>query len=111
MAQATMQNVQECIQACQACHRICLEEATHHCLEAGGKHVQPEHYRLMLSCAEICQTAANFMIGGSVHHRETCHACAIVCEACAEDCQRVGDMERCAEACRNCANLCREMAA
>ena len=57
--------MQECIRNCQECHATCLHMATNHCLEMGGKHVEPEHLRLMLACAEICQTSANFMLMGS----------------------------------------------
>lgn len=104
--------MQDCIQACQACHNICVE-TTQHCLQMGGEHTRPEHIRLMLDCAEICQTSANFMLRGSALHAYTCGACAEVCERCAQDCARFTDdptMQRCAEACRSCARSCRDMA-
>ena len=41
--------MQSCIKACEDCHRICLTMAMRYCLEMGGKHVAPEHFRLMLS--------------------------------------------------------------
>src|SRR5947209_5801292 len=62
-------NTEDCITHCLDCHHICLEMAMNHCLELGGKHVAPAHFRLMLNCAEICQTSANFMLSGSeLHH-------------------------------------------
>ncbi|WP_252954545.1 four-helix bundle copper-binding protein [Siccirubricoccus soli] len=82
-----------------------------HCLEQGGKHVEPQHFRLMLACAEMCQTAANFMLIGTPHHRTTCGACAQICEDCAKSCEAVGGMQECVEACRRCAESCRRMAA
>jgi hypothetical protein len=100
-----------CIQECLDCHRVCLQEAMNHCLEMGGKHVEPVHFRLMLTCAEICQTSANFMLSHSVMHKSVCAVCAEVCEACAESCQTLGDMQDCVNACRRCAASCRKMAA
>ena len=79
-----------------------------------GPHAEAAHIQLLLDCAEICQTSANFMIRGSQFHRRTCATCAEVCAACAEDCARFGDdtqMQRCAEMCRGCAESCQRMAA
>ena len=94
------------------CHAICVETVTH-CLEMGGKHAEAAHIRLLLDCAEICQTSANFMLRGSDLHGRTCGVCAEVCERCAQDCERFGDdehMQACAKACRSCAASCRKMA-
>lgn len=103
-------DLQRCIDLCQECHRICLRTAMHHCLETGGPHVAPPHFRLMLNCAEICQTAANFMLSGSDLHHLTCGVCAEVCDRCAEDCESIGDMDECVDICRRCAESCRAMA-
>jgi hypothetical protein len=100
-----------CIDECQRCHSVCLGMAATHCLELGGRHVEPKHFRLMLACAEICQTSANFMLMMSEHHKRTCAVCAEVCEACARSCEQVGDMQDCVDACRRCAESCRRMAA
>lgn len=101
----------DCIRLCQQCHQTCLETAMNHCLNAGGDHVAPEHFRLMLNCAEICQTSANFMLSGSSYHHLTCEVCATICEDCAGDCERIGEMDACVAACRECADACREMSA
>ena len=100
-----------CIEECLRCYQTCLGMASHHCLEAGGKHVEPRHLRLMLACAEICRTSAHFMLLGTEHHKHTCAECADVCEDCARSCEQVGDMQECVEACRRCAESCRKMAA
>lgn len=79
----------------------------------GGGHARPDHIRLMMDCAEICQTSANFMLRMSDFHGQTCGVCAQVYEQCAVDCERFGDdqmMQQCAEACRSCARSCSEMA-
>jgi hypothetical protein len=103
--------MEECIKTCLDCHHICYETAMNHCLEIGGKHTEPAHFRLMINCAEICQTSANFMLSGSDLHRLTCGVCAEVCRRCAENCEQVGDMDECVKACRRCAEVCQKMAA
>ncbi|AMK78562.1 MULTISPECIES: four-helix bundle copper-binding protein [Methylomonas] len=100
---------QACIAACSLCHQICLQTAMNHCLETGGKHVKAKHLRLMLNCAEICQTSANFQLTGS-HFLHHLHAlCAEICEACAAECDEIGDMKDCVVACQQCADSCRQM--
>lgn len=102
-------DMQACIETCQSCHTTCLHTLSQHCLELGGKHVEPKHFRLMLDCAQICAVSADFMIRGSAQHAHICKACATICEACASDCERVGDMDDCVAACRACAESCRKM--
>ena len=102
--------MQACMDACHACHVSCLSMAMTHCLEVGGAHAKPEHMRLMLDCAEICETAISFMARGSEHHRHICRECAEICRACAASCDAVGGMEECAAACRRCAEACEKMA-
>lgn len=103
------QRMRACIDACTECHQICLQTAMTHCLAMGGKHVEANHFRLMMGCAEICQTSANFMLSGSRMHGAICAACAEICEACARSCEEVGDMDACSSACRHCAESCRAM--
>ena len=100
-----------CIEECQSCHAVCLGTAMTHCLELGGKHVEPRHTRLMLACAEICRTNAFFMELGTEFHKRTCAVCAEVCAECARSCEEFDDMQQCADACRRCAESCRRMAA
>ncbi|MUG96908.1 four-helix bundle copper-binding protein [Scytonema sp. UIC 10036] len=104
--------MQLCIQACLDCHSTCLNTITY-CLQEGGQHAAAAHIALMLDCAEICQTSANFMLRGSALHMRTCGVCAEVCDICAMDCQRFADdaqMQACVEMCRRCAESCRQMA-
>jgi hypothetical protein len=103
--------MQSCIDECLRCYQTCLGMASNHCLPAGGKHVEPGHFRLMLACAEMCRTSAHFMLIGTPEHKHTCRACAEVCEACARSCEQVGDMDECVRQCRACAESCRRMAA
>lgn len=99
-----------CMDACHACHVSCLTMAMNHCLEVGGAHAEPKHMRLMLDCAEICQSAINFMARGSEHHGHICRECAEICRACAASCDGLDGMEDCAAACRRCAEACDKMA-
>lgn len=111
MAHTPSPDMQRCIETCLACYRTCLEMAMNHCLELGGAHVEKRHFTLMMACAEICRTAAHFMLIGSSHHAHVCAECAEICRQCAEDCERIGDMQACVEACRACAESCEAMAA
>lgn len=127
--------MQQCIENCTTCHQVCLE-TFNYSLWLGGRYNESVHLRLLLDCVEICQTSANFMLRGSDLHRETCRACAVVCENCAQDCERYTvpgggsgapmsshsghspvskentdeQLKYCAEVCRTCAKSCREMA-
>ena len=103
-------DMQACIEACFACYRICLDAATNDCLERGGRHAEGSHISLMLGCAQMCRTAAEFMIMCAKLHHKVCGVCAEVCEACAVSCQQLDGMDECVNACRHCAALCRRMA-
>lgn len=118
MGQGTMapgkmnQDMQQCIQECMNCHAICTQTVTY-CLQMGGKHAEATHIGLLLDCAEICQTSANFMLRGSPMHGRVCGVCAEACERCAQSCEQMGDdaqMQACADTCRRCAESCRRMA-
>lgn len=103
--------VQSCVEECLRCYETCLGMASNHCLPAGGKHVEPGHFRLILACAEMCRASAHVMLIGTPEHTHVCRACAELCQACAESCERVGGMQACVEQCRRCAESCRRMAA
>lgn len=108
------QEMQECITNCVDCHSICLATVPH-CLQMGGQHAAARHIGLLLDCAEICQTSANFMLRMSEFHTRICASCAEICDHCAQDCQQLANsdamMQQCAETCRRCAESCRRMAA
>jgi hypothetical protein len=109
MSPALSDAMKRCVEDCQQCSAECLETAMHHCLESGGRHTEPEHFRLMINCAELCRTAASFMLSRSEYHERLCALCAELCEACAASCEEIGGMEHCVELCRRCAASCREM--
>jgi hypothetical protein len=101
--------MQTCIDLCHKCHIMCLSMIDH-CLKIGGPHAAPNHIRLMLDCAQICATAADFMARGSGYHAKICRECAEICDACALSCKGLAGMEACMALCRDCARSCREMA-
>ena len=55
-------DMNRCIEICLSCYKMCLGTAMSRCLEMGGKHLEPAHFRLMMACAEICRTSAHFML-------------------------------------------------
>lgn len=107
-------SMDECIRNCTECHTICVKTVTH-CLGVGGEHADQAHIRMLLDCAQICATSADFMTRGSPLHRLTCGVCSEICQQCADDCERMagGDQQmlQCVEMCRRCAASCRDMAA
>jgi CBS domain-containing protein len=109
----TTTDLQDCIASCRQCHDVCVQ-TLNHCVEQGGRYVQPAHIRLLLDCIDICKTNIAFMLRRSDLHHATCATCAEVCEWCAGDCERLADDEQmriCAEICHACARDCRAVAA
>ena len=101
--------VQACIAACHLCHEVCLLTAQDYDPRLSDKPINRNHFRLILSCAEICQTFANFQGNNSPFQARLCQICLEVCEACAVGCERVGGMLACVAACRDCAEKCQKM--
>jgi len=105
--------MEQCIDNCTNCHRICLETAARHFAGESSPHLEEGMVRLLLDCSDICRLSADFMIRGSTMHQHTCRACAEICARCGDECDRMGEdpyMAACAEICRRCAESCREMA-
>lgn len=102
--------MQACTDECQRCHATCLSMAMNQCLEAGGEHVAPGHFRIMADCPAMRATAADFMLSGSAHRAAMCGVCAGICAACAESCEALDGLEDCVAACRACEASCRKMA-
>jgi hypothetical protein len=102
-----------CIQLCQDCHSLCTQ-LIGHCLQLGGRHAAPNHIRLLMDCAQMCTTTADYMARESSFHDRTCGLCSEICRLCAESCEQVaGDdqmVKQCAELCRRCAGSCERMA-
>jgi hypothetical protein len=108
MADRFSRQVHACMEAVSRCHTTCLSMVMTHCFELGGEHMRPQHIRLMLDCATICAATADLLAHKSQFHSRACALCADVCEVCAEDCGRLGQMGECVETCRHCSALCRD---
>jgi hypothetical protein len=65
-----------CIEEAWRCRALCLATAMTECLERGGEHVRPQHFRLLMDCVSACQFAADLMAHKSQFHREACALCA-----------------------------------
>ena len=97
--------MQDCINDCLNCHTVCFDMAS----QMLQKSEQSADYtRTLQDCAEICLTAAHFMLRNSPLHGYICQACAQVCTHCADMCFQRGDAD-CGNACRACANSCEQI--
>jgi hypothetical protein len=104
----------ECIEECLNCHVSCTM-TVQHCLASGGELSDVNLVGVLLDCAELSQTSANFMLRGSPYHALTCASCAELCRSCEELCRADGERDEqlmhCAEVCATCADLCEAMVA
>jgi hypothetical protein len=107
---AFSRQVADCMEALGHCHATCLSTAAVHCLESGGEHVRPQHFRLMLDCAAACAFAADALARKSQFHNRICALAGDIATTCGRDCEALGGMEACAAACRETARLCAEVA-
>ncbi len=107
----TSDEVRECLKDSLDCYQTCTE-TTIRCLTMGGKHAEYEHLNLLMDCAKMCNTNADFMLRNSTYYPQTCGITADICDECADTCDRFDDdfMKECASVCRRCAESCREMA-
>ncbi|WP_324783121.1 four-helix bundle copper-binding protein [Streptomyces sp. H51] len=110
-AGAMSKEMQDCVEACMACHSVC-EETMSSCMQMGGQ-AQMQIMRALIDCSEMTRMCADMMMRRSPMAAEMCALCAKACDMCAEACMSMPDdaqMTRCAEACRRCAQMCRTMA-
>ena len=109
----TDDEMQKCIQLCRDCHAMCTQTIAH-CLKLGGRHAAPDHIRLLVDCAQMCATAADYMIRESPFHDRLCRLCSELCKQCGKDCEQVARddqmVKQCIEMCRKCAGSCERMA-
>ncbi len=78
----------------------------------GGEHAKLEHLNLLMDCAKICSTNADFILRNSTYYPQTCGITADICDECGDTCDRFDDdfMKECANVCRRCSESCREIA-
>lgn len=106
-------DMKQCIRNCQECHALCTQTIMH-CLKLGGRHATPEFIRLLVDCAQLCETNIDYMLRDSTLHGRMCRICSDACRQCAQECEKVmGDdqlLKQCAEMCRRCGDSCDRMA-
>ncbi|HEY5367452.1 MAG TPA: four-helix bundle copper-binding protein [Hanamia sp.] len=102
-----MQNhlYQKCIDACIECAPLCSHCAIL-CLEEKEVQNLVKCIRLDLECAVICRASAELLTLNSAYLTKICGLCALICDACAEECEKHVTMEHC----KDCAASCRACA-
>jgi len=98
-----------CAQSCTSCADACLSEDT---VEELRKCI-----RLILDCADICDTTGRLLTRQTEYDAPTSKAqlesCREACRTCAEECERHAEMHEhcrvCAEECRRCEAACTEL--
>ena len=106
------EEMQECIDNCHQCHELC-SAAMQYCLQKGDEYAALGHIRVLIDCAQICQSCEDFLLRGSDLHPAICEACAKVCLRCAESCLGLDSdplMKECADSCQRCADSCTALA-
>ena len=102
---------QKCIDACNRCAQACYEcfEA---CLNEADVQARTKCIKMLAECAQMCQMSATGMASNGMFVKEHCGLCAIVCDACAQECNMFKDQhcKQCAQECRTCAQECKDMA-
>ena len=103
------EEMQQCLNNCLACYRLCTATAAH-VMHGQSARSEAAHLVSLLDCAQICSTHADFMLRRSPHTMLLASECEMICTACATQCEahhdQDGIMLACAEACRKCAASC-----
>ncbi|MGW6503393.1 four-helix bundle copper-binding protein [Nonomuraea angiospora] len=99
-----------CAEACTACADACLSEEN---VTELAKCIRSD-----LDCADICETTARVLARHTGYDanitRAILEACAQVCKACGDECERHSMHAHCAvcaQACRDCERACRNLMA
>jgi hypothetical protein len=100
-----------CIDACERCHRTCMRAAMRFALEQGGRHTEPEYFRLLIACQIVSRLTADSLLAGLPLYEHVCALCARICRDCAAACSQLEAMEECTGACTKCAECCEVIAA
>src|SRR5688572_15705709 len=88
----TISEMETCIQNCLDCHSACLAMVPY-CLREGREYTTPRHITTLLTCAELCQSAANLLLMNSEMQSYICTTAAAACKRCIEECERVGQQD------------------
>lgn len=96
----------QCVEACNHClstAAFCSKA----CIEDG----RPACAKRCLECIEMCRVMSIFAARGSLNLAAVATACARLCIACADECDKhdTHHCRACADACRRCAAECRNL--
>lgn len=99
-----------CIEACHACADAC-DRSSIACLNEPDPQALARCAALTIDCAQACRMAAAFLARSSAYDGAACAFCAMMCDACAEECERhrLDFCLECARLCRRCARECQLM--
>ncbi|MEU9558275.1 four-helix bundle copper-binding protein [Streptomyces fumanus] len=105
-----------CIEECIACAQACTACADA-CLSEGMVGELTKCIRTDMDCADICTATADVLSRHTGHDatitRAVLQTCAMVCEACGDECASHADMHEhcriCADACRSCEQACNNL--
>lgn len=99
-----------CMQACSACATAC-EVCAFACLKEDDVQMLATCIQLNHDCADMCRLAVILMARESGLVDEFCRLCAIICQACGEECAKHehDHCQQCAQACQHCAEECESM--
>jgi hypothetical protein len=104
--QSTLEILNDCIQACNSCLTDCLLEQEIAMLV--------DCIELDRDCADICSLTSQYLSRDSRFAPKLAEQCAVVCDACAKECEKHADhmehCKQCALICRSCAAECRKIA-
>jgi len=108
--------MEEGIQDCLDCHRICLRTFSHLLtLETDAELAEPEQLNLLLDCADVCRMCADFMLRISEFHVRAADLCSQICRRCQQLCEFPAREDpivlECASTCARCANSCKRILA
>jgi hypothetical protein len=105
--------MRRCIEAASDSYSACTETLTYS-LDGRFELTDPRHLRLLIDCAEVCQTTENALLRASELGQLLATVCAEACEKVAESCRRLDaadeQLGECADVCMRCADCCRELA-
>lgn len=94
----------QCIEDCINCHALCYSAGMRYPGSPGN-----DDASVLIACAELCRTTANFMLAGLPLEQRVCELCAEACAACARFCEQNAGLDTCLDACRRCLASCKRM--
>ena len=102
---------QRCIDACHECANAC-DRCAVACLGEPQPKVLARCIELDLDCGQACRFAIGLLARGSPYDSVACALVVVLCDACAEECDRhrIEHCTECAAACRRASAECARIA-